>query len=38
MIADPELRGLIPAAPDAHARIDDWPVAHAYIREVLELA
>jgi hypothetical protein len=38
MIADPELRGLIPAAPDAHARIDDWPTAHPYIRQVLGIA
>jgi hypothetical protein len=38
MIADPELRGLIPAAPDAHARIDEWPAAHFHIREVLGLA
>ena len=35
MIADPELRGLIPAAPDAHVRIDDWPAAHAHIRQLL---
>jgi hypothetical protein len=38
MIADPELRGLIPAAPDAHARIDDWPAAHDHIRRVLAIA
>lgn len=37
MVADPELRGLIPAAPDAHARIDDWPAALDHIREVLGL-
>lgn len=35
MIADPELRSLIPAALDAHARIDDWPSALDYLRKVL---
>lgn len=35
MIADPELRTLIPTAPDAHVRIDDWPMALAHIRTVL---
>ena len=35
MVADPELRSLIPAAPDAHARIDDWPSALPYIRQRL---
>lgn len=38
MVADPELRSLIPAAPDAHARIDDWPAAHRYIRDALGIA
>ena len=37
MVADPELRSLIPAAPDAHARIDSWSEALPYIREVLGL-
>lgn len=37
MVADPELRALIPAAPDAHSRIDDWPSALPYIREALGL-
>lgn len=37
MVADPELRALIPAAPDAHARIDAWPEALPYIRGVLGL-
>ncbi len=35
MIADPELRALIPAAPDAHARIDEWPAALDHIRRIL---
>lgn len=34
MIANPELRSLIPAAPDAHVRIDDWPTAQAHIRRL----
>lgn len=37
MVADPELRGLIPAASDANARIDDWASALPYIRKVLAL-
>ncbi len=35
MVAEAPLRGLIPAAPDADARIDHWPEAHAHIRRVL---
>jgi hypothetical protein len=35
MVADPELRGLIPPAPDAHVRIDEWPAALAHIRDHL---
>jgi hypothetical protein len=35
MIADPELQALIPAAPDAHVRIDDWHAAHSHIRALL---
>jgi len=35
MIADPVLAELIPAAPDAHVRIDDWPAAFAHIRSVI---
>jgi hypothetical protein len=35
MIADPELRALIPTAPDAHARIDDWPTALDHLRGIL---
>ena len=31
MVADPALRGLIPAAGDAHARIDMWPEALPYL-------
>lgn len=30
-IADPELRDLLPPAPDCHARIDDWPTAEKWI-------
>lgn len=37
MVADPELRALVPAAPDAHRRIDEWPAALPYIRGVLGL-
>lgn len=37
MVADPELRALIPAAPDADARIDEWADALAFIRGVLGL-
>lgn len=36
MIADPHLRTLIPAAPDAHARIDGWDEAEAWIRHWME--
>lgn len=35
LIADPRLRGLISAAPQAHARIDDWSEALPHIRAVL---
>jgi hypothetical protein len=31
MIAEPALAGGIPAAPHAHARIDDWRVAEDWI-------
>lgn len=31
LIADPELRQLLPPAPDSHARIDDWPTAEKWI-------
>ncbi len=31
MVAEAPLRSLIPAAPDAHARIDHWPEALAHI-------
>ena len=31
MIAEPRLARAIPAAPDAHARIDDWPAACEWI-------
>ena len=32
MVADPRLHALIPAAPDADVRIDDWPSALVYIQ------
>ncbi len=35
MVADPVLRDLLPPAPDAHARIDDWATAEGWIRERL---
>lgn len=31
MVAEPEMAGAIPAAPHAHARIDDWRAAAAWI-------
>jgi hypothetical protein len=36
MVADATLRDLIPAAPDAHARIDSWKDAVPWIRARLE--
>ncbi|MCS6986366.1 MAG: HAD family hydrolase [Sphingomonadaceae bacterium] len=36
MVAEPELRPLVPAAPAAHARIDAWADAEAWIRTWLE--
>ncbi len=36
MVADATLRTLIPAAPDAHARIDSWDEAEHWIRATLE--
>ena len=38
MVADATLRGLIPAAPDAHVRIDRWDEAEGWIRDYLERA
>ncbi|MFD1610554.1 HAD family hydrolase [Sphingomonas tabacisoli] len=35
MIAEPELAAIMPPAPSAHARIDDWAVAKDWIRERL---
>lgn len=35
-IADPRLARLMPASPDAHSRIDDWPAAAAWIHRVLD--
>lgn len=36
MVADEELRALIPAAPDAHARHDAWHEAESWIRTWME--
>ena len=36
MVAEPALRGLIPAAPDADLRIDDWHIALPHIHSVLK--
>jgi hypothetical protein len=36
MVADEELRPLIPAAPDAHARIDGWAEAADWIGKWME--
>jgi hypothetical protein len=36
MVAEAPLRHLIPAAPDADARIDEWPQALAHIQSVLK--
>jgi hypothetical protein len=36
MVAEVPLRQLIPAAPDAHARIDEWPLALAHIQSILK--
>lgn len=35
MVADPRLQSLIPAAPDADARIDDWTTALPVLRTAL---
>jgi hypothetical protein len=35
MVAEPRLAPAIPASPDAHARIDDWPTAADWILERL---
>jgi FMN phosphatase YigB (HAD superfamily) len=35
MVAEAPLRGLIPHADDAHARIDEWPAALAHIENIL---
>ena len=34
-VADPRLASLLPPCPDAHARIDDWPAAEAWIRKIV---
>ena len=36
MVAEVPLRGLIPAAPDADVRIDDWHLALPYINAILK--
>ncbi|WCL55697.1 hypothetical protein [Gimibacter soli] len=36
MVADPRLAALLPPAPDAHTRIDDWAAAHDHIRKLAE--
>lgn len=38
MVAEPPLRHLIPAAPDADARIDDWDDALIHIQTILGAA
>jgi hypothetical protein len=35
MVADPDLRELLPPAPDAHARIDHWAAAELWILDRL---
>ena len=35
MVAEPALRGLIPAAPDAEVRIEDWHLALPQLQSVL---
>jgi hypothetical protein len=35
LVADPELRLLLPKATDAHARIDDWHVALPHLEAIL---
>ena len=35
LVADPQLHGLIPRAPDAEARFDDWHTALPYVRGIL---
>ncbi len=38
MVADPRLHGLIPASPDADARIDDWATALPVLQTALGVA
>ncbi len=35
MVGDAQLRTMLPPAPDAHARIDDWAEAEVYLRGLL---
>ena len=36
MVAEPEVRHLIPMSPDAHARHDDWPAMLQHIETILK--
>ncbi len=36
MIAEPRLASAVPPAPDAHARIDEWPAACQWIQDRFE--
>ncbi len=36
MVAEAEVRHLIPAAPDAHARHDEWPAMLSHIETILK--
>jgi hypothetical protein len=36
MVAEQEVRGMIPKAPDAHARHDDWPAMLSHIETILK--
>ncbi len=35
LVAEPELRALMPPAADAHARIDEWPLALPHLENIL---
>lgn len=36
LVGEASVQQVIPAAPEAHARIDDWPAAHAWISRWLD--
>lgn len=38
MVAEPAIAGKIPPSPHAHARLDDWPAATAWLRDILQRA